>query len=167
MCLRIPNISCPIVAVVNKHLCVVVNIVITWKCQSLNVWKKTDDHFKFCANIGKTPTDTYKELKRASGTSSVSRRLVFMAQTLCRRERVGRRWQPVRQTSLRNAGACNKGCPIYSCTGGTCTLHKNNKNYTILCINHPSIDSKTNYNIKANATLQATNNEYNYSDELT
>jgi hypothetical protein len=32
---------------------------------------------KFCANIGKTPTDTYKELKRASGTSSVSRRLVF------------------------------------------------------------------------------------------
>jgi hypothetical protein len=27
---------------------------------------------KFGANIGKTPTDTYKELKRASETSSVS-----------------------------------------------------------------------------------------------
>jgi hypothetical protein len=32
---------------------------------------------KFGANIGKTPIDTYKELKRASGTSSVSQRLVF------------------------------------------------------------------------------------------
>jgi hypothetical protein len=27
---------------------------------------------EFGANIGKTPTDTYKELKKASGTSSVS-----------------------------------------------------------------------------------------------
>jgi hypothetical protein len=32
---------------------------------------------KFGANIGKTPTDSYKELKRPSGTSSVSQRLVF------------------------------------------------------------------------------------------
>jgi hypothetical protein len=30
----------------------------------------------------------------------------------------------------------------------TCTLRKINKNYKILCINHSSIDSKTNYNIK-------------------
>jgi hypothetical protein len=77
---------------------------------------------KFCVSIGKTPPDTYKELKRASGTSSVSRRLVFNDTTVCRGTRVSRRWQPIRQTSVRNAGACDEDFPIYLCTGGICYM---------------------------------------------
>jgi hypothetical protein len=45
---------------------------------------------KFGANIGKSPTDTYKELERASGTSSVSRRLVFKWHTRSVEEKEGR-----------------------------------------------------------------------------
>jgi hypothetical protein len=82
MCVRIPNVTrkydfiCHFVTVVDKHLCVVANTVIPLK---MSVAKRLEigTTIKFCANIGKTPTDIYKELKRASWTSSVSRRLVF------------------------------------------------------------------------------------------
>jgi hypothetical protein len=107
---------------------------------------------KFCANIGKTQLDTYKELKRASGTSSVSRRLVFKwhKRSVEARESVDDDNRSGRRPSEMPDYVTRVVQYIRSLVGYvTCPLHKNNKNCNIFCINHSSFDSKTNYNIKS------------------
>jgi hypothetical protein len=166
VCVHIPYVTrkyhaiCPIVMFVNKHFCVVVNTVITWTSQSLNVWKY-GQLLNFCANIGKTPTYTYNELKRASGTSSASRRLVFKWHkgSVEGRESIDDDKRSGRHPSLMPWHVTRVVQYIRALVEYvTCTLHKNTINCKILSINYSSIDSKTNYKIKANATLQATNN---------
>jgi hypothetical protein len=116
--------------------------------KSMEIWTI----IKFCAIIGKTPTETYKELKRASEISSVSRRLILNGTngSVEGRESVDDDNRSGRRPSVISAHMTR--VVQYICALAeyvSCTLHKNNKNYKILCINHSSVDSKTNYNIKS------------------
>jgi hypothetical protein len=164
------NFICPIVTVVNKHFCVVVNTVITWKCQSLNVWKYGQS-LNFAQVLVKHRHIPTKNLKRTRGTSSVSRRLVFKwhKRFVERKESVDDDNRSDRRPFLMPAHV-TRVIP-YICAlveYVTCTLHEHTINYKTLCINHSSIiDSKTNYEMKSKRPFTSNKHVYNNSNELT